>query len=162
MAQQMERIARWLHLLAGASLVAIAFMTAANILGRRFFSSPISGSIELTEMGMVIVVFLGFAFAELRDDHITIDLLYERLSPRGQLILEIFGQVIALILFVVIARYVYTYAGRLTDSGQRTGILGLPIAPFAYVAIVGLIAFVGAIFTKIVLLFAVPQEDDRR
>ncbi len=147
-----ERVNRWLHLVAGAALVALALLTAANIVGRRFLGAPVPGSIELTEMGMILVVFLGFAYSEHRGDHVTIDLVYTKLGRRGRLVLDLFGQVLTLGLLVLLAWYVSAYAGRLSTTSQTTGVLGLPVAAFAYVAMVGLVAFGGAVLANLLLL----------
>ena len=70
------------HYLAGAGLMALLFLTVTDILGRSFFSRPVPGTVELTSMMLVFVVFLAVAHSEDMGDHITIDLIYERVGPR--------------------------------------------------------------------------------
>ena len=60
-----------------AALVLFAMMalTCADVIGRYFFSRPIFGGFELTEMMLAAMIFLALPLVTLRNEHITVDVL---------------------------------------------------------------------------------------
>ncbi|MDA8125379.1 MAG: TRAP transporter small permease [Deltaproteobacteria bacterium] len=54
----------------------LMILVSVNIILRYFFSSPITGTIELTELLMVPMVFFPLAFAQKSGGHIRADALY--------------------------------------------------------------------------------------
>jgi TRAP-type transport system small permease protein len=139
---------RWLHYLSGALIVGLMFMTVANILGRWTMGRPVRGSVELTEIGMVAIVFLGLAYAQIREDHIRVDLVYERLGPRGRRVLGIFAATVSLATVFVLTWRLYDYVGILAASRRTTSALSIPLFWVGWVAVVGsLIYAVGVLVT---------------
>jgi len=140
-----ERLTRWLHHLSGALLVGLMLLTVVNILGRWLFDAPLPGAVELTEIGMVAIVFLGLAYAQVRGDHIRVDLLYEQLGARGRRVLDLFA---ALVSFATIAGMTWrlgVYAGQLGTSGRTTSALRVPLSWVAWMAVAGAVTYAVAI-----------------
>ena len=73
----------FVYIAMGALFVMMAFGTG-DVLGRYFFNKPIKGTFELFEILLVAVVLLSLAHTQRRDEHITMTLLWTRLSPRIQ------------------------------------------------------------------------------
>jgi len=135
--RQFERLTRWLHHLSGALLLGLMVLTVANIVGRWLFDAPVAGTVELTEIGMVGIVFLGLAYAQVREDHIRVDLLYERLGPRGRKVLGLFAALVSFATVAVLTWRLWSYAGRLSASGRTTSALRIPLSWVAWVAVAG-------------------------
>jgi TRAP-type transport system small permease protein len=59
-----------------AALVLFGLMalTCADVVGRYFLGTPISGAFEMTEMLLASLIFAGLPLVTLRNDHITVDL----------------------------------------------------------------------------------------
>ena len=79
----------------GAALIstgALAVMTmvlVANVVGRSpLFNHPVAGTKELTELAMVCIVFLAFAWCAVKGAHINVGVVVERFSPRVQAIVD--------------------------------------------------------------------------
>ena len=73
---------RALEYVAGAMILAMMTVTTIDVVGRYFFSKPLWGGFETTEILMGLVVFAGMPIATARREHITIDLLDAALSWR--------------------------------------------------------------------------------
>ncbi|MBP2076048.1 TRAP transporter small permease [Oceanobacillus polygoni] len=122
-------------------LIIMVFLVTADVLGRWLFSQPITGAVELTELGLSMVIFLSIAYTHLKEEHISIDFLVERLPEKVQWIVEALINLIIMVLMVLMALSLFWYAERLFTSGTVTGDLGLPIYLFAGVSGIGAIVF---------------------
>src|SRR5215212_4091219 len=62
-------------LLSGAALFAIMALTFFDVLGRKFLSNSIPGSLEITELLMVVVSFGALPLVSERGEHVEFDSL---------------------------------------------------------------------------------------
>lgn len=125
------------HYVAGAALLGILFLTVADIIGRSAFRRPVPGTVEMTGMILVVVVFMSVAHSEDMGDHITIDLLYERSGKRLKLLLDVFADVLTIAVVGLLSYQLYQFTLRNQASGAETPVLDLPVWPFVLVAAVG-------------------------
>ncbi|HEX6195665.1 MAG TPA: TRAP transporter small permease [Jiangellaceae bacterium] len=132
---------RALHYVAGALIIAVMVMTVYNILGRWLFNEPFRGTVELTQLAMIGIVYLGMAYAQDNGNHIAVDLLYSRLPRLVRIVLDWFATLLSLVILALLAWQLYKYAGVLEQGGRVTASRGIPLYPAAYVAIVGIAAF---------------------
>ena len=142
---QFERLTRWLHHVSGALLVGLTVLTVGNILGRWLFDAPLPGAVELTEIGMVAIVFMGLAYAQVRGDHIRVDLLYERLGRRGRRVLDLLATLVSFATVAVMTWRLWAYAGQLAASGRTTSVLRIPLSWVAWVAVAGGVLYAVAV-----------------
>jgi TRAP-type C4-dicarboxylate transport system permease small subunit len=140
-----ERLTRWLHHLSGALLVALMMLTVVNIVGRWLFDTPLQGAVELTEIGMVAIVFMGLAYAQVRDDHIRVDLLYQQLGARGRSVLDLFAALVSLATVALMSWRLWVYAGQLGASGRTTSALRIPLFWVAWIAVAGGVIYAVAV-----------------
>lgn len=125
------------HYVAGAALLGILFLTVADIIGRSAFRRPVPGTVEMTGMILVVVVFMAVAHSEDMGDHITIDLLYERAGTRLRLFLDVFADLLTIAVVGLLSYQLYQFTLRNQASGAETPVLDLPVWPFVLVAAVG-------------------------
>lgn len=130
-----------LHIAAALTMLGLLAWTVVDIAGRTLFNAPMRGTVELTELAVVVLVYLGLARAESRDAHIAVDLLYVRLGVRAQLALRVFAGVVSLVVIAVLTWRLYLYAGQLDAGGYTTGILRVPHYPVALLAVLGAASF---------------------
>lgn len=147
-----RRINRVLHYAAGVVLTALMLLTVVDILSRWLFNSPFAGTVELTELAMIAIVYLGFAYAEHEREHISVDILYARLGPGGQRALDLFAGTLHTIVLLLLTWRLAVHALGLAESGFETGVLRVPIWPFGWLAVVGVIAFVAATLARVLRL----------
>ena len=141
----------WMHWVAGAALLILLALTIADIAGRTLFNNPVPGTVEVTALILVVIVFLALAHSEDLGDHITIDLIYVRVGPRVQAAMDLFAQVLSLIVIGLMAFQIYHFALRQRDGGFESPVLEWPIWPFVLVAAFGAALYTVAIGNKLVL-----------
>jgi TRAP-type C4-dicarboxylate transport system permease small subunit len=82
MGQQLKKLLEILcGALAGLALFAIMVLTFFDVSGRKFLSQSITGSLELTELLMVVVIFAALPLVSLKGEHVLFDSL-DGLMPR--------------------------------------------------------------------------------
>lgn len=136
-----EKINSWLLSVAQVILFIMVFLVTADVIGRWLFSRPITGAVELTELGLSMVIFLSIAYTHLKEEHITIDFLIDRLSENTQNIVNGIINIVIMIVLILMGSSIFWYGERLLTSGTVTGDLSLPIHLFAFVAGVGTFVF---------------------
>jgi TRAP-type transport system small permease protein len=143
------RVSGALHLAASAILVVLLGWTVVHIVGRAAFGAPVRGTVELTEIAVVALVYLGLARAERDDAHITVDLLFVKLGYRAQLIMRVVAGLIGAGVVAVLTWRLYLFSGQLDSGGYTTGILRIPLGPVALVGVVGATVFGLAILSNV-------------
>lgn len=118
-------------------LFIMMLMTMADVLLRKFSNLSILGTVELTELMMIILVFSSLAECQVHDGHIKVDLVLKRFSPRVQSIFDVFTQCICFALFSMMSWAIWRNANRMKEWGEVTIDLALPVYPFIYVAVIG-------------------------
>ena len=121
-----------LALLAGVLMVTLMSMTVVDVIGRYVFNAPLRGAAELTEMLLASVIFLGLPAVALADEHVTVDLVTDRLpdwiQPWRQGAIGVFSAAI----LAVVAWRIWIYAAQIGGYGGATSTLRLPLAPLGY------------------------------
>jgi TRAP-type C4-dicarboxylate transport system permease small subunit len=130
-------------------LLAMMMMTVADVILRYFFSKPIIGSMEISVLLMVCVVFLCIGWCALNDGHISVDILTGKLSKRGRLLLNGFDNIVTLITALLIAWRSFMEALSARDMAVTSPILGIPRYPFVFVTSFGFFL----LFSAAVILF---------
>lgn len=131
-----QRLKRTLEALCGViaatALFAIMALTLVDVSGRKAISTSVPGSLELTELLMVVVIFAGMPLVSLRGEHVvfdSLDPLLERTLRRAQ------GLVVDLIVTALLAGMawlMWSKAGQMAAFGDTTAQLQIPQSPFVY------------------------------
>jgi TRAP-type C4-dicarboxylate transport system permease small subunit len=146
----MSYVTKALMGLSVAGVAALILLTVADVLGRHFFASPIGGTVEVTEVIMVVIVFLALPRAEELDEQITVDLVHDLLEPRWRVRVWALAQLLSIPLLVLIAWRLSQHMFHLRTVGQTIAVLGLPLYPFVGVASVGMAAYAAVATWKLV------------
>lgn len=77
--------------------------TTLDATARSLIGKPISGVFELSELSMVMVVFLGLGWTKLDSAHIRVTLLYDKASPGARRVLEFISWSVAALLLLFLA-----------------------------------------------------------
>lgn len=132
-------------------LLAMMGVTVVDVLGRYFLSQPLPGAFELTEVGLVLLIFAGLPLVSAREEHVNVPLLVERLGPRGRQVQAWLVRILGAALLALLAWRLWLRAGQLLSFGDRTTYLSIPMGPVAYAAALG--CGLGA------LLLVLPRAD---
>lgn len=110
-------------------LFALALVTLLDVLGRYVFSFPVRGAVELIEAIMVGTIFTGIVLATIAHQHVTVDLFAMKFGQRGRRIQLAFSLVVAGIVSALLGAVSWTQARAALEFGDKTTMLGLPMAP---------------------------------
>jgi tripartite ATP-independent transporter DctM subunit len=119
------------------SLAFFMLVTAADVLGRYLLNAPITGSIEVISLALLLSIMAMIPYVGAMNRHITIDFLPQALPERPRLILETLTNLIALYLVSVIVWRSVNYAFMLMRNHQETTVLHIPLFPFVFLVAVG-------------------------
>ncbi len=145
-----------LSAVAAGCLVLLMLLTFFDVVGRYFFNAPITFTVELTELAMGLVVFLGLGLTTLKGGHITVDVL-TRIMP-GWLfgLVTVLAKLFTVGFLAVVTWQLFAQTNLIRGDGLITQVLGIQVYPFA------LVMTGGAAFAVIVALWALirRRKDD--
>ena len=127
-----ERVTLWLARLGSIGLAGMMFLTLFDVIGRAF-NHPIAVSVEVTEIIMGMMIYLGIGYTTFLRGHIRVDILVINLSPRIQAILDSITGIVALIITILISWRLWIYANSRLVNGDLTQIGEVPVWPYAFI-----------------------------
>ncbi|MFC1871196.1 TRAP transporter small permease [Chloroflexota bacterium] len=127
-----QQWAKWFNRIAMIALGFLLCVVVIDILSSKLFTKPLSGSIDV--IGLVLVIIVGYAFAQtqLLGRHITVDFLVMRLPRIPQGILAIISSTFSLALWTAIIIMCLKYSIELTLNGESSITLRILYFPFGY------------------------------
>ena len=138
------------------NLVLLFFMMiliVADLIGRSFFSKPLHGTLEITELVMVFLVFLSLGYTEIKGMNVRALTLILRLPERVQIFMDILAYVLGLVYFSIMAWGATLTAWDSWIVRQVSEGAEIPIYPVKFVIPVGsvliAIVFLMGIFQKL-------------
>jgi TRAP-type C4-dicarboxylate transport system permease small subunit len=144
-----DRFLRWLALGAGVVLLGLLGLVLFDVLMRYALRLPFLGAYEMTELAMVVIVFLALPYCAATGGHVAVDLLAPLLDRPGWRWLTVANHLAGAALMAVIAWQATLYAIGSGQRGEATNMLGIPKLPFEFVT-----AFCSAVFAVVLLLHA--------
>ena len=142
-----HHLSKWFAYIATGVLGLMMLLTVADVFMRTFFNSPITGTTEITEFMMVIVVFPALAWCAVQRRHIQVDLLVGLLPRRAQTIIDSITLLLALCTYIIITYHSVLEA---MEVETTTSLLSLPHAPFYWVLTTGFALFCLSIVTLLI------------
>ncbi|MGB7181530.1 MAG: TRAP transporter small permease [Burkholderiaceae bacterium] len=129
----LEKLSGWMAGLACICLILLMLVTFLDVVGRYFFNTPLTYSVELTEFGMGLLVCLGLAVTTFNRGHISVDLLNSVLPSRADNWFRRLTALTGVLVFSLIAWRLYDRALSFMDDGLTTQVLALPVYPVVFV-----------------------------
>ena len=123
---------RFLEWVGAAALFAVMSLTVVDVVGRYFLNSPLPGSIELTRVGIAIVVFCALPSLTARRGHVSVDLFESRLPPAMVRASERVFLVLFAVGLAVLGWRMYLLGVRSADRGAFTEYLHIPFSVIEY------------------------------
>lgn len=140
---------------AGAVLVALMLLTAADVAGRAILNEPITGVFDLTHFAVLTMAFLGLGYTGFLGEHISIEMLYQKMSRPVRRALDRLSNLMGAVLFGLIAWRAVVQADIVLRIGEASQLLNIPFYPFYW-----LLALGAALFAFVMLLrIFVPEPD---
>ena len=103
----------------------VVLISAGNALSRKLFAISSNAWLEVQWYLFSAIFLLAAGYTLLRGEHVKVDILYGRLSRRGQLWIEIFGTVVFLFPLCVISIWLsWPVVTRTFATGETSGNAG--------------------------------------
>jgi len=128
-------------------LLAMMMLMVVDVLLRRIFNRPLTGSFEIVQFILVTIVYTAVAYTTCKKAHISIDLLTSRFSDRIAALIQTTVLSLSLFLFILITWRNLVRAGELARDGTTSVLLSIPLYPFYYV-----VAFGSAVLCLVLLI----------
>ena len=154
-----ERVTMWLARAGSVGLATMMFLTLADVIGR-MFDNPIVGTVEVTELIMGMMIYLGVGYTTIHRGHIRVDILITRFSPRVQATLDTITFFIAFVFMALVCWRLFLQAASRIENNDITQIWEIPVWPVAYVMAIASILMVTSLGLQLALAaratFAAP------
>ena len=135
-------VALWLARIATVALALIAVATFCDVIARKVFNSGFTFTVEMTEMAMALIVFLGVGLVTHQRGHIVVDVLTLRLSERARVWLGLVTNILSLGFVLIMVWRLWLQAAFILSKGDTTPIWNIPLWPIAYLIAAGSIFLV--------------------
>jgi len=113
----------------------------ADVVGT-YLGHPVPGAYELTESTMVLVVFGGLTYAQIKRKHIRVELVYMRMGPRGQSMMDVLADIAALVFFGLLTWQGWSEATYSLQIKEATsGLIRFPLYPARFLLVFGAALF---------------------
>ena len=119
-------------LLSGVALFAIMALTFLDVLGRKLASNSIPGSLELTELLMVVVIFGALPLVSRRGEHVEFDSLDPYLPAWLRRAQAVFVHLLCAAVLLALGWLMWRTGGQFAETGETTAQLKIAKAPFIY------------------------------
>ena len=118
--------------MAGIALFGIMALTFFDVGGRKLLDHSITGSLELTELLMVVVIFAALPLVSLRGEHVVFDSLDQYLPQSVRTVQRVLVQLVCGAALLGLGYLMWQTGGNFVESGETTAQLAIPKAPFIY------------------------------
>lgn len=158
--QRMLKVSQTIALIGFFGLLVLAVMTTLDICSRWLFGAPIHGVNDVSAIVMAVVIAACVPANLAARQNITVEFLGNMLRPRAKAFLDGFGGLFTLAFIGLMAWQFIPYAIEVTNSGQTTWVLKLPIAPGWWIATVLLLISVPVQLTVVLFDFSRAFRSD--
>lgn len=136
--------------LAAVALFAIMVLTFVDVVGRKFLSGSVPGSLELTELLMVVVIFTSLPLVAFSGEHVLFDSLDRWLPPWLQRAQVLLMEGVCALSLGGLAWLMWDLGAQMRSYGDTTAQLKLPLGVFVCVMAV-LLALAAAAHVLVML-----------
>lgn len=121
-----------LGIAASVLLFCLMTITFADVVARYLINWPIRGAFEITELGLLVLIFAGLPLVSHADEHVTMDFI-DRFLP--QRVLRVWIRVMHALcaaLMFFLTWQIWIKAGKISGYGDTTDVLRILVGPFVY------------------------------
>jgi TRAP-type C4-dicarboxylate transport system permease small subunit len=144
-----DRALRLLALGAGMVLLGLLGLVIFDVVMRYVLRLPFLGAYEMTELAMVLIVFLALPYCAATGGHVAVDVLAPILDRPGLRWLNALVHLAGAALMAVIAWQATRFAFGSAARGEATNMLRIPLEPFELTT-----AVCAALFALVLLVHA--------
>ncbi len=135
---------RLLAIAGGVVLMFLMLLTVADVTLRKFLE-PIEGAQDISESGLIVVVFLSIAYSGWTGGHIAVDLIGGAVKGRALDTLNVVVRTFCGMFFVVVAWQSFDQGLDALEFGDGFNVLPIPHYPFYFIIAFGSLVFAGVL-----------------
>ena len=121
-----------LGIAASLLLFGMMLLTFVDVVGRYVFNRPLRGGFEITELGLLVLIFAGLPLVSHANEHVTMDFVDKMLGTRSLRLLERVVDAICAAIMFFVAWQIWIKATKIGGYGDTTDVLRIPVGPFVY------------------------------
>lgn len=108
-------------------VIPLMVLTTADVVGRSFLNKPVTGTFELSEYMLAVIILLSAAYTQQIKGHVSVDFLTSRLSLKSQRTLQVLTTSLSLFIMTIVV-----WQGVILGLEEKavTDQLRIPKAPF--------------------------------
>ena len=118
---------KYLAIAGGLVFVGLVVMSIVSITGRKLFSWPVPGDVEMLQMCAAFAASAFFAYCHLVNGNVKVDFFTHNLSPRKVAALDAVGSLLVGIFGALIAWRTAAGALSVKEVGETSAILAFPV-----------------------------------
>ena len=126
-----ERIGKFLNVIAGISLTFLMLLTITDVI-LRMFKKPVVGTYELVAFSGAVVIGFSMPLTSYVRQHIFVDFFILKFSQKVRNVFNIATRCVVIMLFFLIGWNLIKYGMDLQKSGEVSLTLQMPFYPVAY------------------------------
>jgi len=115
-----KRINYWAGIIAGFLIFLICVLSFFEVISRAVFNNPTRWSLCISQYIFLYSIFLGSAYCFLKDGHIRVELILDKLSKHFRGMMLVFGYIITAFFLVILTWKGLDLFFRSYQSGWRT------------------------------------------
>jgi TRAP-type transport system small permease protein len=138
----------------GIILALMMILTTLDVILRDTINKPITGTFDLTEYMMAIMVSFGLAYCAILKGHINADVVIVHLKPRVRIILETITTFLSLVFISAVTWQLFVHMKAEMVFGLKSSVLPIPVFPFVGVVGVGMALFSLVLLKDLLLLLS--------
>ena len=120
-------------LLAAVALFAIMVLTLIDVTGRKLISTSVPGSLEMTELLMVVVIFAGLPLVSLSGEHVVFDSLDPLIPAAVKHVQQAVVELICVAALLGVGWLMWVKGNQMIEYGDISAQLKLPLGPFVWI-----------------------------
>jgi TRAP-type C4-dicarboxylate transport system permease small subunit len=142
--RSVEWLTRATGVAGGVALGVLVLNIVIDVIGRTVFNTSLPGTLDLvTFWWMPVVALLPLGLSELRKEHVSVDILAEKVSGRHRGAIEVFGCTLAIVVVGALTYFTLdTTVGKIEIDEAAVSSTWLPIWPIRILALLALVTFV--------------------
>ncbi len=143
----------------GVTLI-LMFVTAIDTILRKTSNFALLGSLEITEMGMVILIFFGIASNQVARGHVSVDMFVDKFPQKMRYVSDTVVLIVEAAVMGLMAYSGYLQTLSYIDKELVTDVLGIPVWPFAALMSVALLLFAAMLLIDAIISAMLISKKD--
>lgn len=114
-------------LVGGALFIGMVILSVVSIVGRKLWSAPINGDLELLQMGTGIAAAAFFPYCTMMGEHLRVEFFTAKLSVRTNSVLDGLGNLLLAVAMALLAWRSSIQVHELREAGEVTVMRNIPV-----------------------------------